>query len=180
MGFLKKVIGSLKGAVKGLGVSPTDNYKKDRKRQKWISAGGVVLPGLDPPSLKKVYVIKPSRNFGPWGFPKGKVEKGESLAQAALREVGEETGLVVQILPGGHLGSGEGDFSTTHFYLMVQTGGSPGQHDAEIEEVRLVTWDEARKLFQSEGNRRDVKIVDRALKIVAGLQKKAGKHAKKD
>ena len=31
--------------------------------------------------------------WGKWDLPKGKIEKGESKEQAALREVGEETGL---------------------------------------------------------------------------------------
>lgn len=31
--------------------------------------------------------------FGVWDFPKGKIEKGERIAEAALREVEEETGV---------------------------------------------------------------------------------------
>jgi 8-oxo-dGTP pyrophosphatase MutT (NUDIX family) len=35
-----------------------------------------------------------------WGFPKGHIEPGESERTAALREVGEETGLCVALLDG--------------------------------------------------------------------------------
>lgn len=37
---------------------------------------------------------------GHWDFPKGKIEKGETKHQAALRELREETGLAAEILPG--------------------------------------------------------------------------------
>jgi len=37
---------------------------------------------------------------GHWGFPKGKIEPGESKRQAALRELKEETGLSAQIHEG--------------------------------------------------------------------------------
>lgn len=37
---------------------------------------------------------------GHWDFPKGKLEAGETLTQAALRELLEETALTAQIIPG--------------------------------------------------------------------------------
>ncbi len=37
---------------------------------------------------------------GHWDLPKGKIEKGETKEQAALRELEEETGLAARILPG--------------------------------------------------------------------------------
>lgn len=37
---------------------------------------------------------------GHWDFPKGKLEAGETLLQAATRELFEETGLHAEILPG--------------------------------------------------------------------------------
>lgn len=36
---------------------------------------------------------------GHWAFPGGKIEVGETVAQAAQREVREETGLPVDVLP---------------------------------------------------------------------------------
>jgi 8-oxo-dGTP pyrophosphatase MutT (NUDIX family) len=39
-------------------------------------------------------VHHPSSGF--WGFPKGKIDKGEGPEEAALREVHEETGLLLQ------------------------------------------------------------------------------------
>lgn len=134
--------------------------------QKWTSAGCVVIPSMD--DKEHVYVIKPANNYGPIAFPKGRVDKGESIKQAALREVLEETGLHVRILPGkqSYLGKGIGTHSVTHFFLAVQTGGTPRPTE-ETERVLLVTWDEAKHLFKSTGNKRDGNIADlarRALK----------------
>jgi 8-oxo-dGTP pyrophosphatase MutT (NUDIX family) len=130
--------------------------------KKWVSAGGVIL---EPNDDTKVYVIKPSNNFGPWAFPKGKVDPGESMKQAALREVWEETGLRAKIRSGkAYLGKGTGRMSVTHYWLMIRTGGSPKQHGFETEKVLLVTWEHAIALFKRASNRRDVDIARRALK----------------
>jgi 8-oxo-dGTP pyrophosphatase MutT (NUDIX family) len=130
-------------------------------KEKWISAGGVVIPSMK--DREHVYVAKPSNNYGPWTFPKGRVDPGETKKQAAVREVFEETGIKAKILPGpiAYLGSGKGTYSITHYWLMVKVGGSPTPND-EMEEVRLVTWEEAGRLFKGSGNRRDVDIASRA------------------
>ena len=66
-----------------------------------------------------------------WGLPKGGVEPGETPAQAALREIAEETGMsgVVE----GELGSidywfyardrGGRIHKTVHYFLVRATGG---------------------------------------------------------
>ncbi len=47
----------------------------------------------------KVLLVRRARppHAGLWSFPGGKVEHGETLAVAALRELGEETGLSARI-----------------------------------------------------------------------------------
>lgn len=54
-----------------------------------ISAGGVVYKKTNKGI--KILLIKDS--YGRWTLPKGKIEKDETPEQAALREIGEETGL---------------------------------------------------------------------------------------
>jgi len=144
---------------------------KPKPRKLWTSAGCVVIPALD--DHDHCYIIKPSNNYGPWSFPKGRVDKGESMKQAALREVWEETGLKVKILSGTHayIGKGKGSFSITHFYLAVRTGGSPRRTD-ETEKVVLATWEQAEAIFKRSGNRRDVKIAQLAQKALAHFKKK--------
>ena len=54
-----------------------------------ISAGGVVLKKIS--QAWHVLVIKDMNNN--WTFPKGIIETSENPLQAAMREIGEETGL---------------------------------------------------------------------------------------
>lgn len=138
---------------------------KPKPKKKWVSAGGIVFPSLD--DMEHVYIIKPSNNYGPWAFPKGRVDEGETMKQAAIREVWEETGIKAKVLPGNaYVGKGEGSFSITHFFLMVKIGGHPQRTD-ETERVELVTWDEAVRIFKMAGNKRDPKIVKLAQRAVA-------------
>jgi 8-oxo-dGTP pyrophosphatase MutT (NUDIX family) len=53
---------------------------------------GVVIRGPG-----NTILLEKRRDCGWWGLPGGKVEPGESLVDAAVREVREETGLAVEI-----------------------------------------------------------------------------------
>jgi len=158
-----------KGEKGTTAATTSKDLPKDQKKL-WVSAGGVVVPSLS--DLDHVYVIKPAKGYGPYSFPKGRIDKGESMGKTARREVEEEAGIQAAILPNGYLGKGTGSFSVTHFFLMVQTGGSPSQHDEEVEEVRLVHWEEAIQLFKQSGNRRDVGIMMKARERLEKLSKK--------
>ena len=60
-----------------------------------VSAGGVVYRQRDGVlQVALVGKITPPR----WGLPKGGQQRGESLEQAALREVSEETGLQARLI----------------------------------------------------------------------------------
>ena len=128
-------------------------------KEKWVSAGGVVLDSFEKPY--RVFVCKPSNNYGPWCFPKGRIDPGESMEQTAVREVSEEAGVPAKLLDGGGLGSGVGTHSISHYFMMIRTGPI-GSHDDEMEEVRLVTFEEAQELFSNGGNSRDIGILKRA------------------
>lgn len=58
------------------------------------SCGAVVLRRQDDQVLLIQYYD------GHWSFPKGRMESGETERETALREVREETGLAVRLLPG--------------------------------------------------------------------------------
>jgi 8-oxo-dGTP pyrophosphatase MutT (NUDIX family) len=152
--------------------------KEYKPVEKWISAGGVVVPSLRGKDIDYVYIRKPSKGFGPWSFPKGKVDEGESFGKAARREVEEESGIQAHILPGGYIGQGIGSFSITHYYLMVQTGGNPSRHDTETEKVRLVHWKEAMEIFKRVGNKRDALILEKARKKIEKIKAKQSHRSK--
>lgn len=83
-----------------------------------VSSGGVVVFGNAILLLKKFN--------GDWVLPKGRVEKNESLKDAALREVLEESGVkaeVVRYIDMVHykyknLKEDEMVYKTVHWYLM--------------------------------------------------------------
>lgn len=65
-----------------------------------FSAGGVIFK-KDPEGYKFLLINNaalkdPNKSY--WGFPKGHLDTGESIKDAALREVKEEVGIDVEIL----------------------------------------------------------------------------------
>ena len=87
------------------------------------------------------------RRMGKWDLPKGKIEKGESLEQAALREVEEETGLKELILEEFlnntfHIyteRNGEKILKTTYWFKMTYVGNSQPIPQKE-EGISEVCW----------------------------------------
>lgn len=136
--------------------------------EKWRSAGGVVYNDEG-----KVAIIAPKGGFGgyEWTFPKGTIEPGEHAQDAALREVGEESGLKGNI--GEDLGEHEGTSSFTQYYLMKHTGTDNSVQDGETSEVKWVTPEEAAHHLNSV---RDLRVLVRAVKAMhrAGIQNTAG------
>jgi 8-oxo-dGTP pyrophosphatase MutT (NUDIX family) len=53
-----------------------------------LAAGAIVLKG------NEILIVRDKHG---WGLPKGAVEDGESTSEAAVREVREETGILIDI-----------------------------------------------------------------------------------
>ena len=82
-------------------------------------------------------------------LPKGHPEEGESMKEAALREVREETGLTGEIeqklgdVRYWYARGGERIFKVVSFYLLRYVSGRIADHDHEVEEALWIPLDEA-------------------------------------
>jgi 8-oxo-dGTP pyrophosphatase MutT (NUDIX family) len=132
---------------------------RDRKPRDETSAGGVVFrrEGAEPVYL----LIRDS--YQNWGFPKGHLETGEQPDAAALREVGEETGLAqlelrapVDTIDWHFRFRGRLIHKVCHFYLMETADSATKPQRAEgITACRWARYDDAAKLL-SYANAREV------------------------
>jgi 8-oxo-dGTP pyrophosphatase MutT (NUDIX family) len=94
---------------------------KERRLREEVSAGGIVFR-RDGERTLYLLIRDSYRN---WGFPKGHLEEGEAPAEAAMREVGEETGLAdlalrapIETIDWEFRFRGKRIHKTCHFFLI--------------------------------------------------------------
>jgi 8-oxo-dGTP pyrophosphatase MutT (NUDIX family) len=112
------------------------------------SAGGLVVRSVDGGHEVALIARYDRRHRLVWSLPKGHVEDGETVEEAALREVLEETGLTASIVQ--PLGIIDFWFSvedrrihkTVHHFLMRYESGSINDEDVEVVEVEWVPFDD--------------------------------------
>ena len=129
-----------------------------RRAELEVSAGGIVYrrTGVEP---ARFLLIRDS--YDNWGFPKGHLEDGESPADAARRETGEETGLGSLVLQGPiraidwHFRfRGRHIHKYCHFFLFESPNGEPcPQVDEGITDCQWRNLDEALDLLSYDNAR---------------------------
>ena len=124
-----------------------------KRRMRWVRAAGCIVE--DDRTGNYLLIRRNDR----WDLPKGKVEAGETLLQAAARESNEETGLDV------FASQGQVPLKTYHIYNLyggwhlkqtswfkgycgIDTSGKPQQEEG-ITEVAWVAPDEWRRRLGS-------------------------------
>ncbi len=127
-----------------------------------VSAGGVVVRGGE------VVVIVPTRRAPDGsrvlGLPKGHVDPGETVLEAAQREVLEETG--VRAEPVCLLGDTYYKYTrgrrlvskVVSFYLFRYLDGDTADHDDEVEEARWMALADAEKALTHAAEREMVSL----------------------
>jgi 8-oxo-dGTP pyrophosphatase MutT (NUDIX family) len=126
---------------------------------KRAAAGAVVI---EPDG--RLWLVAPSNGFGGYQatFPKGRVEPGVSLQATAVKEVWEESGLLVELT--AFLGDFSRTQTYTRFYLARRVGGHPAGMGWESQAVHLVTPARARQLLNRETDHAVLEAVQRAIR----------------
>jgi 8-oxo-dGTP diphosphatase len=120
------------------------------------AAGGVLFRTSEAGAFEVAVIHRPHRED--WSFPKGKLDKGETFEQCALRETFEETGLACEL--GRFLGVTEyihrkGRPKIVAYWLMSIVGGEFTVNE-EADELlwlsvadahQIVTYDRDRELL---------------------------------
>jgi 8-oxo-dGTP pyrophosphatase MutT (NUDIX family) len=134
------------------------------------SAGGVV----HRTEGGRIEILLVHRRIPPlWALPKGTPDSGESIAETALREAREETGMAVEIEePLGSISyffvrQGVRFHKTVHFFLMRAVGGSIEEHDHEFDDVAWFQLEEALQIMTYPTER---EVVQRASLRLAGVK----------
>ena len=131
---------------------------------------GVLAVALRGPSVLLVKRANPP-DQGLWGYPGGKVELGETVAEAAMRELREETGLIGT--PGPVLGTkdilhhaADGSLEYHYFLVAVLCEDARGQAVAANDAAELA-WVHDEEVFA--GMRPMSDGVDRLLTVARAM-----------
>ena len=125
-----------------------------------VSAGGGVFRMQGSiPEIAIVRIVPELR----WQLPKGIIDPGETIEQAALREVREESGIEAELLSpidtieywfvANYGGRRRRYHKFVHFFLMSYRAGDVGDHDNEVDESRWIDIETALEMLEFKGER---------------------------
>ena len=139
-------------------VSSINDWKLDCLYER--SCGAVVYNQIDD-EIK--YLVIKNRRSSHWSFPKGHVERGESLEDTAKREVLEETGVHIDLIPDFIT---ESEYTiqgrvekTVNIFLASTKDDKITIQEEEIDDYKWLSFDEAMSKLKFEN---DKKILNKA------------------
>lgn len=147
-----------------------------RRAERETSAGGVVYRRAGPADLHFLLIRDSYQN---WGFPKGHLEAGEPPADAARREIAEETGLSdlmlhgpIQIIDWYFRFRGRTIHKYCHFFLFESPHGDPvPQVEEGITDCVWQPLDDARRTISYDNARG---VLERAADMIKALEQENG------
>jgi 8-oxo-dGTP diphosphatase len=129
-----------------------------------LAAGAVVVRAK---GAEVLLVHRPK--YDDWSFPKGKLDAGEHVAAAAVREVREESGVDIRLgvpLPIQRYGLGNERQKVVHYWIGHPVAGHDVEFvpNSEVDQICWVGWAEAEQLLSY---RRDRAILAAARELGA-------------
>ena len=129
---------------------------------------GAVIYRINEKNDVRILLVK-NHNGKCWTFPKGHIEMGENEQQTALREIKEETGLSVEIIPGFRQTSSYRPFGkirkTAVFFLAKADKSIVSMQPSEIDYYLWVSIDEAMRMCRHENDTNILKEVRKKLAV---------------
>ncbi|HEY8417879.1 MAG TPA: NUDIX domain-containing protein [Limnochordales bacterium] len=104
--------------------------------------------------VQQAYNNRYGKGAGHWFVPGGYVKPGETLAEAVVREIQEETGLVGRVR--GLLGLRERGGDLVIIFLLDYVQGEPRVQSDEILDARFVSREELEQLTPVMGLSREI------------------------
>ncbi len=120
-------------------------HHNDGNGKKWEKSCGAVVRRKQEDGNWEYLLVR--HNAGHWSFPKGHVEEGESEADTALREIREETGLLVELDASFRrtvtYSPSPGVMKDVIFFLARPVGGEEKRQEEEIAELAWLPFQDA-------------------------------------
>jgi 8-oxo-dGTP pyrophosphatase MutT (NUDIX family) len=122
-----------------------------------FSAGGLCVRRMRGRDYVAAIRIKGGRVLA---LPKGNIDPGENAAEAAIREVREEAGVVGDVVQ--KLGdvkywyvrrSGDRVFKIVSFFLLRYRSGRVADHDHEVDSAEWIPLEDAPRLLEYKGEK---------------------------